>query len=87
MISKCFRSTWRILVAITVMLMAGCACMGGGLLEQVVRSGSGQREMSGGMCGGGMMTHGEMAHRAAATQPSEGDSNGAPSEGTAHGEH
>lgn len=87
MISKCFRSTCRILVAVTVMLMAGCACMGGGLLEHVDRSGSGQREMGGGMCGGGMMTHGETAHRTEATQPSDGDSSGEPSGRSAHASH
>ncbi|MBI5764768.1 MAG: hypothetical protein HZA51_14725 [Planctomycetes bacterium] len=50
---------WRLIGAIAIVFVSGCVCMGGGeLLDRVGRSRSDEHEMGGGMCGGGMMSHG-----------------------------
>ena len=64
------RSAGRVIAAATVLWVAGCACMGGGMLALFSRERSSQHEMSEGMCGGGMMDH-DAKGRRPASQPTE----------------
>jgi len=77
MTSACWKTMYRVFVVAALMSVAGCACMGGGMLERVARTGSGRYGTGGGMCGGGMMTHGA-ANQPTASQPTEADWSGEP---------
>lgn len=51
--------------------ITGCMCMGGGeLLDRLTRSRPDQHEMGGGMCCGGMMSHGT-TNGHASSQPAQ----------------
>jgi hypothetical protein len=83
MVTTSLRSVWRVLFFVGLISISGCVCMGGDkFLDRSVRSRPDQHEIGGGMCGGGMMTHG-----AASNQPTRANEKDINEVRNSHGLH